>query len=56
LIEEMAHHNRTSRFEREVEDLLREAEFARQAIIVIEEPKQQRGLRRLALNVRAFLF
>lgn len=56
LIEEMAHHNRTSLYEREVEDLLREAEFARQAIIVIEEPKQQRGLRRLVLNVRAFLF
>ncbi len=47
--------NRTSRYEREIEDRQREAEFARQAVIVIEE-KPARGLRALALNLRAFLF
>lgn len=56
LIEEMANNNRTSRYEREVEDMLREAEFARQSIIVIEPPKPRRGLRQLVLDVRAFLF
>lgn len=56
LIEEMANHNRSSRYEREVEDLLREAEFARQEIVVIEQPEPRGGLRRLVLNMRAFLF
>lgn len=56
LTEEIANHNRSSRYEREVEDMLREAEFARQSIIVIEPEKPRRGLRQLVLDVRALLF
>lgn len=56
LMKTVADFNRKSRYEREVEDLLREAEFARQEVIVIEPPKPRRGLRQLVLNVRAFLF
>lgn len=47
--------NRSSRYEREIEDRQREAEFARQAVIVIDE-KPPRGLRALVLNLRAFIF
>lgn len=56
VIEETAKHARTSRYEREVEDLLREAAFARQAVMVAEPPAPKRGLQRLVLNLRAFLF
>lgn len=55
LMKTIEDYNRTTRYEREIEDHMREAEFARQAVIVIDE-KPQRGLRTLVLNLRAFLF
>ena len=55
LMETVADFNRSSRYEREIEDRQREAEFARQAVILIEE-KPTRGLRAFVLNFRAFLF
>lgn len=56
LIEKNADRNRKSRQEREIENLLREAEFARQPTVTIEPPAHRLRLRQLAISLRAFLF
>lgn len=54
LMEKAAERDRTPRYEREIDDLQRELEFANRSAVAADSPTL-RGFRRLRLGLRAIL-